>query len=75
MYRRIDCFMPCVYETLLFMPCTEEIPVVMPCVYETPLFMPCTEEIPVFMPCVYETPLYRRNTCFYAMHVKTISSM
>jgi hypothetical protein len=53
MYRRIDCVMPCVYETPLFMPCTEEIRVFMPCVYKTPLCMPCTEEIPVFMPCVY----------------------
>ena len=57
MYRRIDCFMPYVYETPLFMPCAEQLPIFMPCVCETPLFMPCAEQLPIFMPCAYETPL------------------
>ena len=49
MYRRIDCFMPWVYETPLFMPCAEQLPIFMPCVYETPLFMPCAEQFSIFM--------------------------
>ena len=29
MYRRIDCSMPCVYETPLFMPCAEQLSIFM----------------------------------------------
>ena len=49
MYRRIDCFIPCVYETPLFMPCAEQLPIFMPCAYETPLCMPCAEQLSIFM--------------------------
>jgi 3-phenylpropionate/cinnamic acid dioxygenase small subunit len=83
MYRRIDCFMPGVYETPLVMSCTEELTFV--CHVRTKHHCIChvqknwlcyamyRRNSCFYARCVQNTTvyaMYRRNTCFYAMCVR-----
>jgi hypothetical protein len=77
MYRRIDCFMPDVYETPLFMSCTEELTFV--CHVRTKHHCIChvQKNWLCYAMCVRNTTvyaMYRRNSCFYAMCVQNTTA-